>query len=147
MKKDWTYKKLGEVCMSDLGKTLNHSTDTGTLYPYLCAINVLWDKIDLSTFEGMATFKHWVEHEFLEYLKANYADNPLIAHLQKVPENQRDILATDIDLLNPNTTSITRLGYDEILRGMAEFETVPYKDSKYNIADLFQLYNILVNSN
>ena len=49
MKKDWTYKKLGEVCMSDLGKTLNHSTDTGTLYPYLCAINVLWDKIDLST--------------------------------------------------------------------------------------------------
>jgi type I restriction enzyme S subunit len=45
----WTYKKLGDICESELGKTLNHSTDTGNLYPYLCAINILWDKIDLST--------------------------------------------------------------------------------------------------
>lgn len=105
------------------------------------------DTIDLSTFEGMATFKHWVEHEFLEYLKANYADNPLIAHLQKVPENQRDILATDIDLLNPNVTSVTRQSYDDILRGMAEFEKVKFLDTGLTIADIFQLYNILVNSN
>ena len=49
MRKDWEYKKLGEVAISDLGKTLNKSKDTGTLYPYLCAINVLWDNIDLST--------------------------------------------------------------------------------------------------
>jgi len=46
MKKDWTYKKLGEVCSSDLGKTLNSKTDNGEYYPYLCAINVLWDRID-----------------------------------------------------------------------------------------------------
>ena len=49
MKKDWKYKKLGEVCSSDLGKTLNQSKDTGTPRPYLCAINVLWDKVDLTT--------------------------------------------------------------------------------------------------
>lgn len=49
MKKDWTYKKLGEICESDLGKTLNSKTDTGEYRPYLCAINVLWDKIDMST--------------------------------------------------------------------------------------------------
>lgn len=48
-KSKWTYKKLGDICQSDLGKTLNHSTDTGELYPYLCAINILWDKVDLST--------------------------------------------------------------------------------------------------
>lgn len=48
MKKDWTYKKLGEVCDSELGKTLNSSKDKGELRPYLCAVNVLWDKIDLS---------------------------------------------------------------------------------------------------
>jgi hypothetical protein len=66
------------------------------------------DTIDLSTFEGMATFKHWVEHEFLEDLKNNHRDNSLVSHLRKVPENQRDILATDIDLLNPNTTTVTR---------------------------------------
>ncbi len=46
MRKDWTYKKLGEVCSSDLGKTLNSKTDNGEYYPYLCAINVLWDRID-----------------------------------------------------------------------------------------------------
>ena len=49
MKEGWEYKKLGEVCQSDLGKTLNQSKDTGDLYPYLCAVNILWDKIDLST--------------------------------------------------------------------------------------------------
>ncbi len=49
MKQGWEIKKLGEICESDLGKTLNQSTDTGELQPYLCAINVLWDKIELST--------------------------------------------------------------------------------------------------
>ncbi len=49
MKQGWEIKKLGEVCESDLGKTLNQSKDTGELYPYLCAINVLWDKIDFAT--------------------------------------------------------------------------------------------------
>ena len=48
-KQGWTYKKLGEVAQSDLGKTLNSKKDIGNLYPYLCAINVLWDKIDTST--------------------------------------------------------------------------------------------------
>lgn len=105
------------------------------------------DKIDLSTLDGIATFKHWIEYEFLEDLKQNYSTNPLVKHLQRIPENQRDILATDIDLLNPNTTSVTRLGYNEIIRGMAQFEKVYYKDSGYTIADLFQLYNILVNNN
>ena len=49
MKQGWEIKKLGEVCESDLGKTLNQSKDTGELRPYLCAINVLWDKIDFTT--------------------------------------------------------------------------------------------------
>ena len=47
--KGWEVKKLGEVCDSDLGKTLNQSKDTGELYPYLCAINIQWDRVDLST--------------------------------------------------------------------------------------------------
>ena len=49
MKQGWEIKKLGEVCDSDLGKTLNQSKDTGELRPYLCAVNVLWDKIDFTT--------------------------------------------------------------------------------------------------
>ena len=49
MKQGWEIKKLGEVCTSDLGKTLNQSRDTGDMHPYLCAINILWDKIDFTT--------------------------------------------------------------------------------------------------
>lgn len=48
-KHGWEVKKLGKVCESDLGKTLNQSKDKGLLRPYLCAINVLWDKFDLTT--------------------------------------------------------------------------------------------------
>ena len=105
-------------------------------------------EIDLSTFNGMATFKHWIEHEFLEDLRNNYRSNPLVSHLKLVGENQRSILATDIDLLQPNTTTGTIVAYDEIIRGMAEFELEKnYKNTGYSIADLFQMYNILVNSN
>ena len=49
MREGWTYKKLGEVCESELGKTLNSAKDTGKLYPYLCAVNVLWDRIETSS--------------------------------------------------------------------------------------------------
>lgn len=49
MREGWEYKKLGQVCTSDLGKTLNKSKDRGEFHPYLCSINILWDKIDLST--------------------------------------------------------------------------------------------------
>ena len=48
MRERWEYKKLGEVASSELGKTLNKSKDTGKLYPYICAVNVLWDMIDLT---------------------------------------------------------------------------------------------------
>lgn len=43
--KGWEVKKLGDCCNSELGKTLNQSKDTGTLRPYLCAINIQWNKI------------------------------------------------------------------------------------------------------
>lgn len=105
------------------------------------------DHINFSTLYGIATFKHWIEHEFLEELRNKYSKNPLVKHLQIVPENNRNILATDIDLLSPNTTTISRIGYDEILRGMAMFEQEPYHDTSYSIADLFQLYNILIHTN
>ena len=49
MNHDWRIKRLGDICHSDLGKTLNQSKDTGKLYPYLCAVNIQWDKIDLTT--------------------------------------------------------------------------------------------------
>lgn len=52
-KEDWTYRKLGEVAESELGKTLDSKKNTGDFYPYLCAINVLWDKFDIDKLKEM----------------------------------------------------------------------------------------------
>lgn len=112
--------------------------------PYFQSIKV--NKIDLSTINGIATLKHWVEHEFLNYLRENYPNNSLVKHLTLVPYNNTEVLATDIDLLNPDITIQSREAYDDILRGMADFETRQYQGD-YTIADILQMYNIAVNNN
>lgn len=112
--------------------------------PYFQSIKV--NKIDPSTINGIATLKHWVEHEFLSYLKENYSNNSLVKHLTLVPYNNTEVLATDIDLLNPDITIQSREAYDDILRGMADFETRQYQGD-YTIADILQMYNIAVNNN
>lgn len=45
----WMWVRLNEVAESSLGKTLNKTTDTGDLCPYLCSINVYWTGITLDT--------------------------------------------------------------------------------------------------
>lgn len=45
----WKWVRLGEIADCKLGKTINKTKDKGILKPYLCSINVYWDKIDLST--------------------------------------------------------------------------------------------------
>ena len=112
--------------------------------PYFQSIKV--NKIDPSTINGIATLKHWVEHEFLNYLKETYPNNSLVKHLTLVPYNNTEVLATDIDLLNPDITIQSREAYDDILRGMADFETRQYQGD-YTIADILQMYNIAVNNN
>lgn len=112
--------------------------------PYFQGIKV--NKIDPSTINGIATLKHWVEHEFLSYLIENYSSNSLVRHLTLVPYNNTEVLATDIDLLNPDITIQSREAYDDILRGMADFETRQYQGD-YTIADILQMYNIAVNNN
>lgn len=100
----------------------------------------------LDTIEGTAGFKRFVETEFYDYLKDNYADNPLVNHLIKQVSEGKTILTVDIDLMSPNTTSSSRIAYDEILRGTAAFEGVAYNED-YTIADILQLYNLIVNKN
>lgn len=102
-------------------------------------------RIDLYSLNGISTFKHWVEHEFLDELKA--INNPLVPHLALVPNNDMTILATDIDLMNPSITEESKKAYEDILRGIAEFENTPYNNSGYSIADILMLYNIAVNKN
>lgn len=53
MKTEWVHKKLGDCCESELGKTLDEGRNTGLYRPYLCALNVLWGKIDISFIKQM----------------------------------------------------------------------------------------------
>ena len=45
--KNWAWCRLGEIGVSELGKTLNSNKDTGELTPYLCSINIHWTCINL----------------------------------------------------------------------------------------------------
>lgn len=62
--KGWKVKTFKEICNSDLGKTLNKSKDVGVLHPYLCSINIQWNKVDLSLLKE-ACFE---ENEILKYV-------------------------------------------------------------------------------
>ena len=44
---NWVWCRLGEIGVSELGKTLNSNKDTGELTPYLCSINIHWTCINL----------------------------------------------------------------------------------------------------
>ena len=41
----WTWCHLNDIAESDLGKTMNKGQNAGELVPYLCSINVYWNKI------------------------------------------------------------------------------------------------------
>ncbi|MFJ1329361.1 restriction endonuclease subunit S [Capnocytophaga canimorsus] len=44
---NWAWCRLGEIGVSELGKTLNSNKDRGELTPYLCSINIHWTHINL----------------------------------------------------------------------------------------------------
>ena len=52
-KEGWKMVMLGECCETELGKTLDEGRNTGQYRPYLCALNVLWGKIDTATIKQM----------------------------------------------------------------------------------------------
>ena len=64
---NWQWVKLNHIAASSLGKTLDKAKNTGTFHPYLCSINVYWDRIDLSKikeakFEDLELEKYRLHH-------------------------------------------------------------------------------------
>ena len=53
MNHSWNIRRLGDICTSELGKTRDEKRNKGTFRPYLCAINVQWDRFDLSELKEM----------------------------------------------------------------------------------------------
>lgn len=111
--------------------------------------NIKVSQIDLSTLNGIATFRKWVEQDFFDYLKKNYRKNGAVKHLTRLTNGDQTNIAMDIDVLNPNVSSQSELAFDEILRGMAELDNLKneYGKSGLSIADILQLYNIIVYNN
>ena len=105
--------------------------------------------IKLDSLNGISTFRKWVETDFLNDIKNRYSRNGAIKHLIKIVVDDQEMLAMDIDMLSPNTSTESALAYDEILRGMAELDqsNVKYNDTDYTISDILQLYNIIVHNN
>ena len=60
----WTWCHLNDIAESDLGKTMNKGQNSGELVPYLCSINVYWNKIDLSKIKQA----QFTEIELAKYL-------------------------------------------------------------------------------
>ena len=46
--KGWCLCRIKDIAESSLGKTLDKNKDRGELKDYLCSINILWDKFDLT---------------------------------------------------------------------------------------------------
>ena len=63
---NWCWCRLGDICIAQLGKTLDKVKNKGEEVPYLCSINVNWGKIDL---EKVKTLK-LEESEKQKYLLA-----------------------------------------------------------------------------
>ena len=78
--------------------------------------------IKLDSLNGISTFRKWVETDFLNDIKNRYSRNGAIKHLIKLVVDDQEMLAMDIDMLSPNTSTESALAYDEILRGMAELD-------------------------
>ena len=60
----WVWCHLNDIAESDLGKTMNKGQNSGELVPYLCSINVYWNKIDLSKIKQT----QFTEIELAKYL-------------------------------------------------------------------------------
>ena len=53
MNHSWNIKRLGDICTSELGKTRDEKRNKGSFRPNLCAVNVQWDKFELSELKEM----------------------------------------------------------------------------------------------
>jgi len=53
MNHSWNIRKFGDICTSELGKTRDEKRNKGSFRPYLCAINVQWDRFELSDLKEM----------------------------------------------------------------------------------------------
>ena len=107
------------------------------------------DSLHLDSLEGIDSLKHFVENEFLEYLRSHYADNELVKGLMLHPNEGKVNLRTRLNLDFVNSSIVNKQTYTNYLMGLKQLaqEKVKYPDgtpSSYSLADILALYNLAV---
>lgn len=100
----------------------------------------------LNSLNGIDSLKHFVENEFLNWLKENYKDNPLVKDLDLRSNHGKSILRTRLNLDQINTSLTNQQTFNSYLLGIKQLAQVQFTE-KYTVADILALYNLAVNNN
>lgn len=106
-------------------------------------------ELHLDSLEGIDSLKHFVENEFLEYLRSHYGDNELVKGLILHPNEGKVNLRTRLNLDFINSSIVNKQTYTNYLLGLKQLarEKIKYPDgreSSYSLADILALYNLAV---
>ena len=111
--------------------------------------------IDLSTEEGIASFKYYFENVVIPGLKAGtygeWSDkdketiryNPFIMSLMR--GNDRDVPVWKTNVNISSDSAYTRIQLSKFSKGLNQLQN--FKIGEYSLADWFALYNLIVNKN
>ena len=100
----------------------------------------------LNSLNGIDSLKHFVENEFLNWLKETYKDNPLVKDLDLRSNHGKSILRTRLNLDQINTSLTNQQTFNSYLVGIKQLAQEQFTD-KYTVADILALYNLAVNNN
>lgn len=105
--------------------------------------------LSLDSLHGMDSLKHFVEHEFLQYLKEHHSDNFLVQAL--ILRSNRGVtnLRTTLNLDEINASLNNQQTYAKYLKAVNELALIKVKDvdgldTQYSLADILALYNLAI---
>lgn len=112
-------------------------------------------EIIMNSRDNIATFKYWVHKYLVPFLKngsywdgekmQNFPENRFINGLQLKKEGDRYALSLDIDMLNIDKSRESTLRYASYEEDYNKL--INYKVGKFNLQDIFMIYNLFVNGN
>lgn len=141
-----------------LNTYINSSTNSKRKLPLL--FNSKYELVEdsilhLDSLNGIDSLKHFVENEFLNFLKDQYGDNPLVKDLDIRSNRGKSILRTRLNLDDINSSLTNQQTFNRYLVGIKQLAQVEFartinadgSATIYTLADMLALYNLAVNSN
>lgn len=101
--------------------------------------------INLNSINGIDNLKHFVEHEFYQWLKEKFPHNPLVQDLEIDYYKEGIVLKTALNLFDVDASIRNQQTYNNYLQGIKELQDDNTKFGDYTIADILVLYNLAMN--